>query len=80
MKTYGLDIKPGTDEYKTLMRKIIWGEYPELTGAGSNFFNSPDELNCVYAYAWEYSGYKDLYGDYHDDIDLQEAIPPIPTD
>lgn len=80
MKTQGLDINPGTDEYKTFMRRIFWGEYPELTGVGSIFINDPDDLDCVYAYAWKYSGYKDLYGEYHDDIDLQEAIPPTPTD
>jgi len=79
MDTKGLKIKPGTDEYKTFMRRIMWGELPELTGPGSDFIKSSDELDYVFAYAWKYSGYRDLYGDYHDNIDLQEAIPPTPT-
>jgi len=79
MDTKGLEIKPGTDEYKTFMRRIMWGEFPELTGSSSGFIENPDELDYVLAYAWKYSGYKDLYGDYHDNIDLQEAIPPTPT-
>lgn len=79
MDTKGLEIKPGTDEYKTFMRRIMWGEFPELTGSSSDFIENPDELDYVFSYAWKYSGYKDLYGDYHDNIDLQEAIPPTPT-
>lgn len=77
---YEIDIKTGTDENKTFMRKIVWGEYPELTGARSIFINSPDELIYVYNYAWKYSGYKDLYGDYYDNIDLKEAIGPTSTE
>lgn len=79
MDTKGLKIKPGADEYKTFMRRIMWGEIPELTRLGSDFIKSSDELDYVFAYAWKYSGYRDLYGDYHDNIDLQEAIPPTPT-
>jgi len=75
----GLEIKPGTVEYKTFMRRIMWGEFPELTGPGSDFIKSPDELDYVFAFAWKFSGYKDLYGDYHDNIDLQEAISPTST-
>ena len=80
METQGLDIDPTTDAYKTFMRKIIWGEYPELTGSGSTFINNPDDLDFIYTYAWKYSGYQDLYGEYQDDIDLQEAILPTPMD
>lgn len=80
METQSLDIKPGTDAYQIFMRKIIWGEYPELTALGSTFINSPDDLNGVYAFAWKYSGYQDLYGEYQDDIDLQEAFLPTPMD
>ena len=79
MEVKGLEIKTGTDEYKTFMRKIMWGEFPELTGPNSKFIKSSDELNDVYAYAWKFSGYRDLYGDYPDDFELQEAIPPTPT-
>jgi len=54
------------------MRKIIWGEYPELTGKDSKFIENPDELDYVFDYAWKYSGYKDLYGG-DDEPDIWEA-------
>lgn len=57
----------------------MWGEFPELTGPGSNFIKSSDELDYVYDYAWKYSGYREIYGDYHENNDLQEAISPTPT-
>lgn len=79
-KAYQIDIKAGTDENKIFMRKIVWGEYPDLTGEESKFINSPNELIYVYAYAWKYSGYKDLYGDYYNNIDLKEAIKPTSTE
>jgi hypothetical protein len=79
MVTMGLEKKPGTDEYKIFMRRILWGELPDLTGPDSDFIKSSEELDYIFAYAWKYSGYMDLYGDYHDDIDLPEAIPLNPT-
>jgi hypothetical protein len=56
------------------MRKIIWGEYPELTGEDSKFIENPDELGHVFDYAWKYSGYKELFGG-NDEPDFREASP-----
>lgn len=70
------EIKPGTDQYRILMRKIIWGEIPELNDVGTDFINTLEELKWVNDYAWKYSGYKDLYGGYQEEIDLNEAVIP----
>jgi len=57
----GLDIKPGTKEYKIFMRDIFWGEYPDLTNVNSEFLADPTEVDYIVNYAWKYSGYKDNY-------------------
>lgn len=62
IESMGIQAEPGTEEYKIIMRKIIWGEYPELTSEDSKFIENPDELDFVFDYAWKYSGYKELYG------------------
>jgi len=74
MDSKGMEIEPGTEEYKLFMRGIIWGEYPELTGNGSDFVKNQEELGYVLDYAWKHSGYKDLYRDY-DEPDTEEAVP-----
>ena len=74
MDSKGMDIEAGTEEYKTFMRGIVWGEYPELTGNDSDFVKNQEELDYVLDYAWKYSGYKDLYGDYNEP-DTEEAVP-----
>ena len=75
MDSKGMDIEAGTEEYKTFMRGIVWGEYPELTGNDSDFVKNQEELDYVLDYAWKYSGYKDLYGDYNEP-DTEEATSP----
>jgi len=75
MDSKGMEIEPGTEEYKLFMRGIIWGEYPELTGNGSDFVKNQEELGYVLDYAWKHSGYKDLYRDY-DEPDTEEAVVP----
>ncbi|HNQ31850.1 MAG TPA: amidase domain-containing protein [Candidatus Woesebacteria bacterium] len=75
MDSKGMDIEPGTEEYKTFMRGIVWSEYPELTGNDSDFVKNQEELDYVLDYAWKYSGYKDLYGDYNEP-DTEEATSP----
>ena len=74
MDEKGLDIDPCTEEYKIYMRRIVWGEFPELTGENSIFVNNQDELDYVSDYAWKFSGYEALYGGY-DEIDVEEASP-----
>jgi hypothetical protein len=77
MESKGIQAEPGSEEYRIIMRKIIWGEYPELTGEDSKFIENPDELDCVFDYAWQYSGYKELYGG-DDEPDIWEASPYPP--
>ena len=43
MDSNGLDIKPGTKDYKIFMRDIFGGEYPDLTNVNSKFLANPDE-------------------------------------
>lgn len=75
MDAKGIDIKPGTEEYKILMRRIFWGEYPELTGKDSIFIGNQEQLDAVFDYAWVYSGYRETYGYYREPKEI-EAIPP----
>jgi hypothetical protein len=74
MEAQGIDIQPGTEDYTIFMREIVWNEYPELTGKDSDFVKDQDELDCVLDYAWNHSGYKELYGDYNES-DAEEAKP-----
>ena len=74
MDEKGIDIDPRTEEYKIFMRRIVWGEFPELTGKNSIFAKNQDELDYVNDYAWKFSGFKALYGGY-DEIDVEEASP-----
>ena len=53
MDSKGMDIEPGTEEYKTFMRGIVWSEYPELTGNDSDFVKNQEELDYVLDYAWK---------------------------
>ena len=69
-----LNIRRGTEEYIVFMRKIFWGEYPELTGSDSTFVKHPDEVNYIFNYAWKHSGYEKLYGGYAEP-DMKEAKP-----
>ena len=78
MEAEGMNIKPNTEEYTIFMRRIVWGEYPELTELGSDFIENQTELDYVLDYAWKYSGYEDLYGGY-DEPDANEVEPP-PTE
>ena len=74
MTTKGMNIQPQTDEFKLFMRSIIWGEQPELTEIGAGFVNNQEELDYVLSYAWEFSGYKELYSKYREP-DTNEAKP-----
>jgi len=45
----GLDIKPGTKEYKIFMRDIFWGEYPDLTNVNRTYARvilTEGDLSC----------------------------------
>lgn len=78
MEAKGMNIQPDTEEYTIFMRRIVWGEYPELTEVDSDFIENQNELDYVLDYAWKYSGYEDLYGGY-DELDVNEA-KPSPTE
>lgn len=74
-------VKPRTQEYKLFMRSILFGEQPELTTIGDGYVNSQEELDYVLSYAWEYSGYKKLYGGYEEEEEIEEAkIPTIESE
>jgi hypothetical protein len=47
----GLDIHPGTEEYASLMKGILLGEHPDLTGEDSIFVTSEIERDYVIDYA-----------------------------
>ena len=47
----GLDIQPGTEEYAQLMKGILLGEHPDLTGEDSKFIKSDVERDYVIDYA-----------------------------
>jgi len=47
----GLNIEPGTEEYTALMKGILLGEHPELTGENSTFASSAAERNQILSYA-----------------------------
>lgn len=74
MEAEGVNIQPNTEEYMIFMRRIVWGEYPELTKLDSDFIANQTELDYVFDYAWKYSGYEDLYGEY-DEPNASEAEP-----
>lgn len=80
IETNGLVLKPGSEEYIIFMRRIVWGEVPELSQIGSEYFKTTEELECVNAYAWKYSGYEDRYGGYEVEEDLEEAVIPTSMD
>ena len=75
IESQGLSIRQGTDDYRILMRKIIWGEVPELTEIGAGYINSQEELEYVVSYAWKFSGYKEAYINYREP-DIKEAKLP----
>lgn len=80
IEKYALGLKPGTEEYKIFMRKIFWGEIPELTEVGSDFINNEEELRYVNEYAWKKAGYKNLYGSYQGENNINEATLSTPHD
>ena len=75
MEAEGVNIQPNTEEYTIFMRRIVWGEYPELTEIDSDFIEDQTELDYVLDYAWKYSGYEGLYGGY-DEPEANEVEPP----
>lgn len=54
IKARGLNIQPATEEYERLMRGILLGEHPGLTGRDSVFIENRAEWNDVIAYAAQY--------------------------
>lgn len=77
MEAKGIDIRPGTQEYKLFMRRVVWGEFPELRQI-SEFIENQEELDAVKHYAFKYSGYQKLYGKYREP-DIPEAKAPPAT-
>ena len=80
IEKYELGLNPGTNEYRIFLRKIFWGEIPELSEVGSDFINNEEELRYVTDYAWKKSGYKNLYGGHQNENDINEAKLSTPHD
>lgn len=51
VQSKNLDIQPNTDEYSRLMKGILLGEYPELTGKDSAFVKSQEDIDLIINYA-----------------------------
>jgi dissimilatory sulfite reductase (desulfoviridin) alpha/beta subunit len=75
MEAEGVNIQPNTEEYAIFMRRIVWGEYPELTELNSDFIENQTELDYILDYAWKHSGYEGLYGGY-DEPEANKVEPP----
>jgi len=67
----GLDIQPGTEEYRLLMKRILLGEHPDLTGENSVFIRNEDERHYIIDYAARHADLGNLR-DYNE-LDLEEA-------
>ncbi len=52
----GLDIHPGTEQYAMLMKGILLGEHPDLTGENSPFIQNEAERDCIFDYAARHLG------------------------
>ncbi|NBD36174.1 MAG: hypothetical protein GVY30_09270 [Chloroflexi bacterium] len=76
MEAEGMNVQPNTEEYTIFMRRIVWGEYPELTEINSDFIENQTELDYVLNYAWKHSGYKGLYGGYNEPDANEVTSPP----
>jgi hypothetical protein len=46
-----LNIRPGRDEYQKMMKGILLGEYPDLTGKASIYATTPADRDAVIDYA-----------------------------
>ncbi len=72
-----MSIKLGTEKYATLMKSILLGEHPELTGENSAFVTSDIERNLILNYAAANMGNK---GDYSEpDVNEVAPMPSLPT-
>ena len=69
----GLNIEPGTEEYAMLMKGILLGEHPELTGENSTFVTNDEERNQILSYAAAYMNIGNKV-DYREP-DVDEALP-----
>ena len=78
LEAKGLDIRPGTAEYARLMKGILLGEHPELTGEDSAFIQNQEELSDVLKYAGEnmYWGIEKFLKRNYMEADVEEAKPP----
>ena len=75
----GLDIRPGTEEYSRLMRGILLGEVPELTGEESVFVHSPEEKSRIIGYAARnFKPSRMLLRGWSEDTDIREVPTPPP--
>lgn len=70
----GLAVQKNTKEYQELMKSILLGDYPELTGEGSKYINGQQELDLILEYATKQMS--PLFKDYPVESEVQEAISP----
>lgn len=46
-----LNIRQGTDTYQKMLKGILLGEYPDLTGEGSLYATTPADRDAVITFA-----------------------------
>jgi hypothetical protein len=71
----GLGIQKNTKEYQELMKSILLGDYPELTGEGSKYISGQQDLDLILEYATKQMGPQ--FKDYPVESEIQEAISAI---
>lgn len=73
LKEKGILTEKGTEEYMQLMKGILLGDYPELTGDGLEYAVSQEDLDAILKYATEQMS--PLFVGYPIEAETQEALP-----
>lgn len=72
-----LQVEPGTDRYLQLMKDIMLGQFPELTGSDSVYVAGQEDLDAVLEYATEQMS--PLFEGWPQEPDVPEATLPAPA-
>lgn len=78
LQAKGLDVRPGTRDYGRLMKGILLGGYPELTGPQATLVRNRVELESVLEYVAQHARDGIWYwGLQPTEPELPEALPPV---
>lgn len=76
----GINARPGTRNYGRLMKQIMLGKYPELTGPQATLVRNQAELESVLEYMAQHARDGIWYwGPQPTEPDIPEALPPTVT-